>query len=109
MTFKLKPSYDLNIAKELIKFDDSRHISLHLIKVAHCIGYSEQELIDFFLSLERKDFTKSETQHWNNNNNVWQDYYSKFDGTIHIFIKFKIKDHKLIILTSFHENEKSKV
>lgn len=90
-------------AKELIKSEKTRKIPISVQRDANDIGYSIYELIDFFLTLEKKDFFKSETQF--TNHKIWQDYYSKFDGKIYIFIKFKIiEDNTVVIVTSFKED-----
>ncbi len=100
---KKKPAYSLDTAKQLIQSDSTRKIALGALKGADSLGYSEEEIVRFFLTLERKDYFKAETQH--NNHKIWHDYYSKHDGDKYIFIKFKLlHDDIVIILTSFKED-----
>jgi motility quorum-sensing regulator / GCU-specific mRNA interferase toxin len=101
---KLKPHYPLSQVKQLI--DQGQWKLVEKAKqTAHALGYSESEAADVVASLEHKDFSKSETDFYNNAS--WQDYYSKTVKGVAVFIKLKIArvEDRYVLILSFKRDE----
>lgn len=100
---KPKPTYQLTKIKELVG-DGLCKLTISAEQTAHSLGFSASEVKDVILGLERNDFYKSTTEHYNHK--VWQDVYIKRIERIDLYIKLKIvemEDTYLLIL-SFKED-----
>lgn len=101
---KSRPHYPLNEVKRLIDSGQCKFVQTAK-QTAHSLGYSESESRDVVATLEMKDFTKSETEFYNNS--VWQDYYSKRVSEVDLFIKLKIThiEEQVVLVLSFKRDE----
>lgn len=74
-------------------------------KQAHNLGFSQTEVNDAILNLEKENFYHSITE--NINHRIWQDVYKKVIKKIPIYIKFQITDDQEFLLRTFKKDESS--
>jgi motility quorum-sensing regulator / GCU-specific mRNA interferase toxin len=97
-TFKRKPTYLLEEIKKLIYDGKTHSPGWPVIESGSNLGFSIEEMHEQVLTLDIKDFYKSDPDF--HNHKVWQDAYKKKIKGKSIYIKFKLFDGKFL-LTSF--------
>lgn len=104
MNEKYRPHYDLALIKDLLK-EERYQPTITATKTADSMGFSETQMVDALLDLERTDFFKSMTSYANHR--IWQDVYKKRFDEINLYIKFKVTtaDENLVVILSFKEDE----
>ena len=98
---KLTRSYSLENIKELIKKNKVIHNS-RVISQANDLGFSETEVHDAILNLEKESFYKSTTEYYNPH--IWQDVYKKVINKVPVYIKFQVTEGEFL-LRSFKKDE----
>ena len=91
---KLKPTYILSNVKKLIE-KGSIIPNVKIIRFANDIGFSETEVYDEILKLERNNFYKSTTELFNHK--IWQDVYKKKIKDLPIYIKFQVVNNQFLL------------
>jgi hypothetical protein len=97
-SFKKKPTYLLEEIKRLIREGKTLKPGLLVLQSGSNLGFSIEEMYEQVLSLEMKDFYKSDPDF--HNRKVWQDAYKKQVKDKNTYIKFKVFEGKFL-LTSF--------
>ncbi len=98
---KLNCEYPLNDIKELIK-KGKIVPNLRVIESANKLKFSETEVYEIILNLQKDDFYKSTTTY--HNHRIWQDVYKKAIKNLPIYIKFQITGDGFLI-RSFKRDE----
>ncbi|MGM0663905.1 MAG: type II toxin-antitoxin system MqsR family toxin [Thermodesulfobacteriota bacterium] len=100
---KFKPTHILRELKKAARREKSRGLTLIATQTANSLGFSETEVFDEIQKLEAHDFYKSTTEY--SNHKIWQDVYKKTINHIPIYIKLKLNDNFLLVL-SFKQDTK---
>lgn len=100
-----RPSHSLKTVKELVEKGKITP-NLHVTKSAHKLGFSETEVYDEILKLERHNFCKSTNEYYNHK--VWLDVYKKTIRDIPIYIKFKLVNDSFLLSSFKVDTDKEK-
>ncbi len=98
---KLTPSYSLEKIKKLIKKNEVIP-NTRIIREANDLRFSETEVYDAILNLEKENFYKSTTENFNSR--IWQDVYKKVINKVPVYIKFQVTEGEFL-LRSFKKDE----
>jgi len=102
---KKNPTYDLKSVRKLIEAQKLAP-DLRVMQSANGLGFSSTEVYDEILELRWGNFYKSMTHNYNHK--VWFDVYKKTIKNMPIYIKFRITDDGLFLLSSFKLDEDKK-
>jgi len=102
---KKEPTYDLEEIKELLKKEETRHITQSARQGAVSLGYADDEdMARRALKLIPSEFDK--TMQSIKRSVLMQDVYYTYDGTTKIYIKLQISWHeKKGVIISFKEEK----
>lgn len=98
---KPRRTYDLEEAKKLAQQGFIR-LTKNALQGALSLGMTEACVIDVIIDLKLSDFYKSMTEEISRNE-VYLDVYHKDIGDYVLYVKFKITNGVLLIITSFKE------
>jgi len=98
---KSRRTYDLDEVKRLAQ-NDFLLLTKQVLVDLLSLGMTRECVVDVILSLKQSDFYKSMTEHITRNE-VYVDVYHREFGDLILYIKLKIKDGMLLVITSFKE------
>ncbi|MDY0274773.1 MAG: type II toxin-antitoxin system MqsR family toxin [Desulfomicrobium sp.] len=98
---KPRRTYDLEDVKRLAQNENFK-IAKSALQDAASLGMLTECVIDVILDLKLSDFHKSMTEHVSRNE-IYLDVYHKEIENFMLYIKFKITNGDLLIITSFKE------